>query len=134
MPHMLAPLAGSASARAATALSSRSRRAPAAVRAMAAPAGVLKVWVKGDPATGELLDCMFCQRVLITLQQKSIPHSLGLVDFGAKPAWLAERSGGKVPVINVGEDFWLPDSDAIVEWLEATYPAPCMTPTAPPEL
>ena len=46
---------------------------------------------------------------------------------------LSEKSGGKVPVINSG-DFWLPDSDKIVEYLEQKYPEPSMASSVPPEM
>lgn len=97
-------------------------------------AAELKIWVKGVPATKTLLDCPFCHRVLLTAEAKKVPYDLGYIDFAAKPDWLAEKSGGKVPVINQGDDFWMPDSDAIVEWLEAKFPAPSMKSSAPPEL
>ena len=93
----------------------------------------LKIWVKGVPATQTLLDCPFCHRVLLTAEAKKVPYELGYIDFAAKPDWLLEKSGGKVPVINQG-DFWLPDSDAIVAWFEDEFPEPSMKSTAPPEL
>lgn len=49
------------------------------------------------------------------------------------PARLLERSGGKVPLLHRG-DFWLPDSDAIVAWLEAHYPSPSMASAVPADV
>jgi glutathione S-transferase len=46
---------------------------------------------------------------------------------------LQEKSGGKVPVINDG-DFWLPDSDEIVKFLEEKYPEPSMASDVPSEV
>ena len=46
---------------------------------------------------------------------------------------LQEKSGGKVPVINDG-DFWLPDSDKIVEWLEQQHPQPSMASSVPADV
>eukprot|EP00878_Enallax_costatus_P001565 GHUV01001716.1.p1 GENE.GHUV01001716.1~~GHUV01001716.1.p1 ORF type:complete len:246 (+),score=69.50 GHUV01001716.1:81-818(+) len=93
----------------------------ASVRTMAS----LKVYVKGDPATNTLLDCPFCQRVLLTAEVKHIPYTKEYIDFDHKPEWLQERSGGKVPLINDG-DFWLADSDEIVKYFEQKYPEPSM--------
>jgi valyl-tRNA synthetase len=90
-------------------------------------------YVKGDPAANKLADCPFCQRVLLTLEVKSIPYKLGYIDFAAKPEWLQEKSGGKVPVINQG-DFWLPDSDEIVKYLEKEVPTPSMASSVPADV
>jgi len=46
---------------------------------------------------------------------------------------LQEKSGGKVPVIN-RDDFWLPDSDEIVKYLEKEVPEPSMASSVPPEV
>jgi glutathione S-transferase len=46
---------------------------------------------------------------------------------------LQEKSGGKVPVVNDG-DFWLADSDKIVEWLEAQHPQPSMVSSVPADV
>ncbi|KAF6255694.1 dehydroascorbate reductase [Scenedesmus sp. NREL 46B-D3] len=93
----------------------------------------LKVYVKGDPATNTLLDCPFCHRVLLTLETKHVPYEKEYIDVNNKPSWLQERSGGKVPVINDG-DFWLPDSDKIVEWLEQQHPNPSMASSVPADV
>lgn len=93
----------------------------------------LDVYVKGDPVNNVLADCPFCHKVLLTLENKQVPYTKKYIDFANKPEWLAERSGGKVPVINNG-DFWLPDSDKIVEYLEENYPEPSMKSTVPPEV
>jgi hypothetical protein len=46
---------------------------------------------------------------------------------------LQEKSGGKVPLVNDG-DFWLPDSDKIVEWLEQQHPQPSMASSVPADV
>lgn len=46
---------------------------------------------------------------------------------------LQEKSGGKVPVIN-RDDFWLPDSDEIVKYLEKQVPEPSMASSVPAEV
>jgi valyl-tRNA synthetase len=33
------------------------------------------------------LQCPFCQRVLLTLEAKSIPYNSSFIDFAAKPEW-----------------------------------------------
>lgn len=93
----------------------------------------LVAYVKGDPEAGILGDCPFCHRLLITLEQKNVPYTMKFIDFANKPGWLQERSGGKVPIVNDG-DFWLPDSDKIVVWLEETYPEPSMVSAVPSEV
>lgn len=47
----------------------------------------IEVFVKGDGPRQVNGDCPFCQRVLITLQAKSLPYSLTFIDFENKPAW-----------------------------------------------
>lgn len=54
-----------------------------------------------------------------------ILYSLDIPDLFACTRRLQERSGGKVPVINDG-DFWLADSDQIVNFFEEKYPQPSM--------
>lgn len=93
----------------------------------------ITAYVKGDPETGVLGDCPFCHRLLITMEQKNVPYTLQFIDFANKPSWLQEKSGGKVPVVNEA-DFWLPDSDKIVVWLEQRWPEPSMKSTVPPEI
>lgn len=93
----------------------------------------LTAYVKGDPVNSVLGDCPFCHRVLITLEQKNVQYEKQYIDFANKPSWLQEKSGGKVPVMNRG-DFWLPDSDAIVVWLEEQFPEPSMVSSVPPEV
>jgi hypothetical protein len=46
------------------------------------------------------------------------------------PCRLQDKSGGKVPLVNDG-DFWLADSDKIVEWLEQQHPQPSMASSVP---
>jgi glutathione S-transferase len=38
-----------------------------------------------------------------------------------------------VPLVNDG-DFWLPDSDKIVEWLEQQHPQPSMASSVPADV
>jgi glutathione S-transferase len=96
-------------------------------------ANKLSVIVKGDPKANTLADCLFCHRVLLTLETKKVPYGLEFIDFDDKPEWLMTASGGKVPVMREGETL-MPDSDKIVVYLEEKFPSPSMKPTAPAEL
>ncbi|GKV00178.1 hypothetical protein SLEP1_g12914 [Rubroshorea leprosula] len=90
--------------------------------AMAAP---LEVCVKASVTTpNKLGDCPFCQRVLLTLEEKHLPYDMKLVDLGNKPEWFLKISPeGKVPVIKFDEK-WVPDSDVITQSLEEKFPDP----------
>ncbi|CAL9013012.1 unnamed protein product [Prunus brigantina] len=79
----------------------------------------------------KLGDCPFCQRVLLTLEEKNLPYDLKLVDLANKPEWFLKiNPEGKVPVINLNEK-WVADSDVIIQALEEKYPDPPLA--APPE-
>ncbi|CAN6570072.1 unnamed protein product [Malus baccata var. baccata] len=66
----------------------------------------------------------FCQRVLLTLEEKHLPYDLKLVDLGNKPEWFLKiNSEGKVPVVQLDEK-WVADSDIITQALEEKYPEP----------
>uniref|UniRef100_A0A0D6R3J7 GST N-terminal domain-containing protein n=1 Tax=Araucaria cunninghamii TaxID=56994 RepID=A0A0D6R3J7_ARACU len=68
----------------------------------------------------------FCQRVMLTLEEKHVPYNTRLVDLSNKPDWLFEISPeGKVPVIKL-DDKWIPDSDVITRMLEEKYPNPSL--------
>lgn len=76
-------------------------------------------------------DCPFCQRVLLTLEEKKVPYKLHLINFSDKPQWFLEISPeGKVPVVKI-DDKWVADSDVIVGILEEKYPEPSLK--TPPE-
>ncbi|KAI4302375.1 hypothetical protein MLD38_038127 [Melastoma candidum] len=92
----------------------------------------LEICVKaGTGAPDQLGDCPFCQRVLLTLEEKNIPYTTKLVDLGNKPQWFLDISPeGKVPVINI-DGKWVADSDVIVRILEEKYPESSLVP--PPE-
>ncbi|XP_047967736.1 glutathione S-transferase DHAR2-like isoform X1 [Salvia hispanica] len=84
-------------------------------------------------APGILGDCPFCQRVLLTLEEKGIEYKQHLISFDAKPQWFLEvNPEGKVPVIKFGDGEWISDSDVIVGKLEEKYPNPSLS--APPEV
>eukprot|EP00803_Ostreobium_quekettii_P007375 evm.model.scf_89.12 EVM.evm.TU.scf_89.12 scf_89:56885-57652(-) len=97
-----------------------------------ATAMALTAYVKGDPASGTLGDCPFCHRVLLTLEEKSVPHDRQYIAFDAKPTWLLDvNPSGTVPVVKDGDE-WVVDSGTIVEYLEKKFPSPSMA--APPEM
>ncbi|MBA0548256.1 hypothetical protein Golax_016197 [Gossypium laxum] len=69
-------------------------------------------------------DCPFCQRVLLTMEEKHLPYEMKLVDLSNKPEWFLQISPeGKVPVVKFDEK-WVPDSDVIAQSLEEKYPDP----------
>jgi glutathione S-transferase len=127
---------------------------------MASPAPAVELWVKGDPATETLLDCErqaeggwgsarvgsvfgrrrpspslpgpFCHRVLLVAGEKAVPHTLGYIDFAAKPEWLPQvNPAGSVPVAkDLSTGAWIVDSAVIADWLEEKWPQPALGKTA----
>ncbi|KAK7379239.1 hypothetical protein VNO80_04694 [Phaseolus coccineus] len=96
------------------------------------PSQPFEIAVKASVTTPNRLgDCPFCQRVLLTLEEKHLPYEPKLVDFTNKPEWfLKANPDGKVPVIKFDEK-WVPDSDVITQTLEEKYPSPPLV--TPPE-
>lgn len=93
----------------------------------------MTAYVKG--AGGKLGDCPFSHKVLLTLEAKGMPYKTSLIDLANKPSWLQEKSGGKVPVVQLGEDGeWVADSDVIVKRLEKLQPQPSMASAVPPQV
>ncbi|XP_057732454.1 glutathione S-transferase DHAR2-like [Arachis stenosperma] len=92
----------------------------------------LEVAVKAAVGAPNVLgDCPFCQRVLLTLEEKKVPYSTHLINFDEKPQWFLDvNPEGKVPVIKF-DDKWISDSDVIVGILEEKYPQPSLV--TPPE-
>ncbi|GLT93139.1 hypothetical protein SLE2022_109440 [Rubroshorea leprosula] len=93
----------------------------------------LEICVKAAAGAPDTLgDCPFCHRVLLTLEEKKIPHKTHLINLSDKPQWFLKISPeGKVPVVKF-DDKWVPDSDVIVGILEEKYPEPSLV--TPPEL
>jgi len=73
----------------------------------------------------------FARRVRIALIEKNIPAELVEVDMVARahrsPAYLALNPYGRVPTLEE-DGFVLYESTAILEYLEATHPAPPLVP------
>lgn len=85
----------------------------------------LQVCVKAAVTNpNKLGDCPFCQRVLLTLEEKHLPYDMKLVDLANKPEWFTEiNPEGKVPVMKL-DDKWVADSDVIAKSLEQKHPNP----------
>ncbi|KAE9598802.1 hypothetical protein Lal_00022606 [Lupinus albus] len=96
------------------------------------PTQPLEIIVKSSITTpNKLGDCPFCQRVLLTLEEKNLPYDPKFVDLANKPEWFLQiNAEGKVPVIKIDEK-WVPDSDFITRTLEEKYPSPPLG--TPPE-
>ncbi|XP_022769994.1 glutathione S-transferase DHAR3, chloroplastic [Durio zibethinus] len=92
----------------------------------------LEVCVKASVTTpNKVGDCPFCQRVLLTMEEKHLSYDMKLVDLANKPEWFLQISPeGKVPVAKLDEK-WVPDSDVITQSLEEKYPDPPLV--TPPE-
>ncbi|CAM8993681.1 unnamed protein product [Rhodiola kirilowii] len=99
---------------------------------MSAATEPLEVCVKASITTPNRLgDCPFCQRVLLTLEEKHLPYDMKLVDLANKPDWFLTLSPeGKVPVAKLNGS-WIADSDVITQALEEKFPTPPLS--APPE-
>ena len=73
----------------------------------------------------------YTRRVSIALIEKSIPHERVLVDMAARghrdPAYLALNPYGRVPTLEE-DGFVLYESTAILNYLEARFPAPALVP------
>ncbi|KAI3845420.1 hypothetical protein MKW98_029071 [Papaver atlanticum] len=87
----------------------------------------LEVCVKAATGAPDLLgDCPFCQRVLLTLEEKKVTYQMHLIDTANKPQWFLEvNPEGKVPVVKF-DGKWVPDSDVITQTLETKYPEPSL--------
>lgn len=76
-------------------------------------------------------DSTYARRVVMALIEKGIPHELVLVDMAAREhrsaAYRALNPQGRVPTL-VEDDFVLYESTAILEYLEACFPAPALVP------
>ena len=75
--------------------------------------------------------CPYCARARIVLAEKGVSYEPVAIDLSDRPAWLYEKNPlGRVPVLEEG-DFVLPESLAIMEYLEERYPAPQLLPGDP---
>jgi glutathione S-transferase len=77
--------------------------------------------------------CPYCARVRIVLAEKGLPYETVVVDLDDRPAWIYEKNPlGKVPVLE-DDNFALPESVVIMEYLEDRYPEPPFWPADPAE-
>jgi stringent starvation protein A len=75
--------------------------------------------------------CPYCARVRILLAEKQVPYDTVVVDLDDRPAWIYEKNPlGRVPVLEEDE-FVLPESAVINEYLEERYPEPPLLPADP---
>ncbi|KAI3517306.1 hypothetical protein L1887_16520 [Cichorium endivia] len=59
-------------------------------------------------------DCPYCQRVLMTLEEKKVGYTIILINLDSKPDWFLEvNPDGKVPLIKF-DDKWISKSNVIV--------------------
>ncbi len=76
-------------------------------------------------------DSTFARRVAMALIEKDITHQKVLVDMAARehrsPAYRALNPYGRVPTL-VDDGFVLYESTAILDYLEARFPAPALVP------
>lgn len=73
--------------------------------------------------------CPYCARVRIVLAEKDVEFEVVEVDLADRPSWIYEKNAtGRVPVLE--EDDWvLPESAVIMEYLEERYPgSPLLSP------
>ncbi len=75
--------------------------------------------------------CPYCARARIALAEKGVAYEPVEIDLSDRPAWLYEKNPrGKVPVIEE-DDFILPESSVIMEYLEERFPEPALLPDDP---
>jgi len=75
--------------------------------------------------------CPYCARVRIAFAEKGIAYEPVEIDLSNRPAWLYEKNpAGRVPVLEE-DTFLLPESIAIIEYLEERYPEPALLPADP---
>jgi glutathione S-transferase len=78
-----------------------------------------------------------CSRVYIYLAEKGL--DIPQVDFSPphnelkSPEYLAKNPAGKIPLLELDDGSYLPESAAIVEYLEEVFPNPPMIGTTPAE-
>ena len=72
--------------------------------------------------------CPYCARVRLALAEKGIEYEQVEIDLRDRPSWLYELNpSGKVPVLD--DDFVLPESAVIMEYLDDRYAERPLLPT-----
>ncbi|HEV2592734.1 MAG TPA: glutathione S-transferase family protein [Gaiellaceae bacterium] len=74
--------------------------------------------------------CPYCARARIALAEKGLSYETVEIDLADRPDWLYKLNpSGRVPVLD--DDFVLPESAVIMEYLEERYPDPPLLPNEP---
>ena len=77
--------------------------------------------------------CPYCARVRVVLAEKAVEHDTVAVDLDDRPDWIYEKNPtGRVPVLEEGA-LVLPESVAIMEYLDERYPEPPLLPAGAAE-
>jgi glutathione S-transferase len=75
--------------------------------------------------------CPYCARVRIVLAEKALAYEAVVVDLDDRPPWIYTKNPlGRVPILE-DDDFVLPESAVIMEYLEERYPEPPLWPADP---
>jgi glutathione S-transferase len=73
--------------------------------------------------------CPYAARVRITLAEKGVPYERVEIDLSDRPAFMFDKNPtGTVPVLEQDDGFVLPESRAIMEYLEERFPEPALLP------
>ncbi len=73
--------------------------------------------------------CPYAARVRITLAEKGVAYDRVEIDLRDRPAFMFEKNPtGTVPVLEHDDGFVLPESRAIMEYLEEFFPEPALLP------
>lgn len=73
--------------------------------------------------------CPYAARVRITLAEKGLSYERVEIDLDDRPAFMFEKNPtGTVPVLEHDDGFALPESRAIMEYLEERHPEPGLLP------
>jgi glutathione S-transferase len=72
--------------------------------------------------------CPYCARVRIVLAEKDVPYEPVVIDLADRPPWIYQKNpSGKVPILE-DDDWILPESAVIAEYLEERFPDPSLLP------
>jgi glutathione S-transferase len=78
--------------------------------------------------------CPYCARARIVLAEKGLGYETIEINLSDRPALIyAKNPSGKVPVLEEGGGFVLPESLVIMEYLEERFPEPPLWPADPAE-
>ncbi|PWA95816.1 dehydroascorbate reductase 2 [Artemisia annua] len=91
----------------------------------------IDIYVKAPAdSADDKTDCIFCQRVLLTLQEKDVPYKTTFIDLDSKTGWFDETR--TLPLISFDNVTWFSNSNVIVDLIEKKYPEPRLV--TPPHL